>query len=138
MKTLLTLLLSVACISVRAATLEWDANTPSENVTNYVVHWGTNTIGVGTNTSVGLTNFPAGIHRFTVTAQAGGLESVPSSEAVWTNTPSAPQQLRIKVSLRSKGELDGSWEQELQFTEIILPDDRQRFFQTQLSMERIQ
>lgn len=136
MKNLLPLLLAVACLASRAATLEWDANPPADAVTNYVVHWGTNVASAGTNLSHSLTNFAPGVYRFTLTAQAGGLESEPSNEVAWTNRPSAPTQLRIKVSLRSKTSLDGPWEQELQFTEMVLPDDRSRFFQTQLTMER--
>jgi hypothetical protein len=129
------LLCLALAVTSQSATLEWDANPPTDAVTNYVLHWGTNVASAGTNLSYSLTNFPPGVYRFTLTAQANGVESLPSEELAWTNRPAAPS-LRIKVSLRSKTSLDGPWEQELQFTEMVLPDDRQRFFQTQLFMER--
>lgn len=139
------LILTVFVLRGRADTLEWDANAASDNVTNYIVHWGaggtnfvdyTNAVSVGTNLTFRLTNFAAGLYQFAVTAQAnGGLESGYSDSLQWTNKPAAPKQLRLKFSLRSKGALDAPWDQELRFTEITLPDDRARFFQTELSME---
>lgn len=112
MKTLLalTLLLS-ACISP-AATLEWDANPPEENIHRYNIYTytGTNTwtlLVTITNATTYTFPTPTNTTRFAVSALTMvGFES-PLSDAVEVVIPAKPKAPRVRLTLQGSADPRG-------------------------------
>ena len=109
------ILLIASAISIHAATLEWDANPPEENIQRYHV-WtqsGTNAwtlLGTATNaTSLQITT-PTNRVRFAVSAvTSDGFESERSAPLEFippTPPKSAP---RIRLTLQSADSPSGPW-----------------------------
>lgn len=75
---------------------------PTPNV-SYRLRWATNAGGtpvgsltLGTNLVVQMTNGPWGVLYYTATAvSTNGIESYPTAEAVGTNRPAAPTEVRV-------------------------------------------
>lgn len=126
LSTIAAFLLSLLPLSAAVPTisLAWDPNPPTDGVTNYVIYWRSPTNApvpksqfAGTNLmlTLGVTNFGAGLVRFTLTAvNSNALESVPSDPVLWTNRYFAPV-LRLSdtntatLALQQSDKITGPW-----------------------------
>jgi len=110
----LLVFLSAAAGSAAQARLAWDAS-PTEGVTNYVLHAWTNSaaaasftnalvhVNAGTNLTAMIEALQPGQWSFTVTAQKDGLESDPSN-LLMVEVPQAPARMRT-VAIQYSGAL---------------------------------
>ena len=97
--SILCLLLSLSAALGQSVNLVWTAS-PSSDITNYNLYWGTNgsgvyqaSIPVGTNLSATLSKMLPAHYWFAATCQnTNGAESQFSNEATWA-IPSAPTNL---------------------------------------------
>jgi hypothetical protein len=128
MKLLFSVLLLSFAVCLSAAvpkiTLLWDPNPVTDGVTNYFLSWRSPTnaplpvqLSKGTNITATLevTNFSAGVVRFTVSAvNSNGITSVPSDPVYWTNRYFAPV-LRLEdtntstLALQQSDKITGPW-----------------------------
>jgi hypothetical protein len=107
---------SAAAVSAASVRLAWDAS-PTEGVTNYVLHAWTNNaengpfaytnapvhVNVGTNLTASLEALQPGQWSFVVTAQKEGIESDPSNVVI-VETPDPPARLRT-IAIQYSGSL---------------------------------
>lgn len=115
MKSLyLFVVLASFCSKLPAATLEWDANPPEENVHRYNIYTavGTNSwtlLASVTNATSFTIPTPTNTTRFAVSALTLiGFES-PLSEAVEVVVPAQPKGTRIRLTLQSADSPTGPW-----------------------------
>ena len=95
----------------QTVTLAWDLN-PDPAIAFYSLYWGpaqsfyTNRLSPILSTNVTLTNLGVGIFHFSVTdTDTNRLESLFSTEAVWTNLPPAPvTNFLLSVSIQQSGD----------------------------------
>lgn len=108
LKSIFCVIATFFCLSSYALTLSWDPSPstndpdPSLNVSGYRVYYGVashsydHVLDAGSNTNLFINNtnfFTNTIYYFAVTATNVVAESDFSNEAVWTNSPAAPQTI---------------------------------------------
>jgi hypothetical protein len=80
----------------KTVTLAWDANAPSDNVTNYVVRLNGTVVGSPTGTTQLVTITTAGLHTLAVRAVNMWAESPDSTLTVNVVVPGKPTNLRLQ------------------------------------------
>lgn len=114
---IISLLLSVLATAAASVTLAWDSNSET-NLIGYRLYSGTATRTysrvdsvAAPITTVTLTNMVAGQRYFfaATAVVAGGLESDYSSEIAYLIPVTAPQSLRIVITLQGAQIIDGPW-----------------------------
>lgn len=132
--SVLFLLLSVSLAG--AVTYVWQPNPAADGITNYVLHWGTNSGHYSASTNCGnVTNFTipssaffAGSNFVALTAQnIAGVESDFSAEDSFP-MPSTPKALlRVKLSMDSAPSPNGPWTESISLTNSVAVQDAAYF-----------